>query len=150
MRQILLIFAALLPQFAMGLQNGLARTPPCGLNTYMAGGGGAAFLSKIGDFFVSTGMREMCFQYLNTDEGWEMHTRDNITNKLRWDANQYPQGIPAFTANLSARGLKFGLYGAASGVTCGAVSGQLGYEDLDVQTFVDWGVSYFKSDNCAS
>ena len=43
------------------------------------------------------------------------------------------------------------MYGAASGVTCnGVTAGQLGYEDLDVATFKRWGVSFLKSDNCAS
>lgn len=116
----------------------------------MAGGAGEVFLNSIGDYFISTGMVNSCFNQLNTDEGWEIGTRNATTHELMWDPNQYPSGIPNFTASLAARGLKFGLYGAASGVTCGGISGQLGYEDLDVATFVRWGVSYLKSDNCAT
>lgn len=67
-----------------------------------------------------------------------------------WDPNQYPSGMPAFAARLASAGIRLGLYGAASGVTCGGVSGQLGYEDLDMQTIASWGVRYWKSDNCAS
>jgi hypothetical protein len=50
--------------------------------------------------------------------------------------------MPAFAARLKAAGISLGLYGAASGVTCGGVSGQLGYEDLDMQTLQRWGVGY--------
>lgn len=32
---------------AAALENGLARTPPCGLNSYMSGKSGAAFLTSI-------------------------------------------------------------------------------------------------------
>jgi hypothetical protein len=144
------LLAALAALRVAALNNGLARTPPCGLNSYMSGGHGAAFLARQGDFFIATGMRESCFVYLNTDEGWEEAARDNVTHRLVPSLQQYPNGIKNFTAELAARGLKFGLYGAASGVTCGGVSGQLGFEDLDVATFVDWGVAYLKSDNCAS
>ena len=158
--------------------SGLALTPPCGLNSYMSGHSGEVFLQSIADFFVESGMRDLCFKYgsslpfppfpsdiastnlanvlcylcviVNSDEGWEMGQRNSSTHELMWDPNQYPSGIPAFAARLASAGIHLGLYGAASGVTCGGVSGQLGYEDLDMRTIADWGVSYWKSDNCAS
>lgn len=79
-----------------------------------------------------------------------MSQRNTTTHELQWDPNQYPSGMPAFAARLATDGISLGLYGAASGVTCGGVSGQLGYEDLDMQTVASWGVRYWKSDNCAS
>ena len=72
---------------ATALNNGLAITPPCGLNSYMAGGGGEAFLESIANYFVATGMDKMCFTFVNTDEGWEERTR-NATGFLAWDPNQ--------------------------------------------------------------
>ena len=137
---------------AAALENGLARTPPCGLNSYMSGKSGAAFLSSIADYFVSTGLDKQCFTFVNSDEGWEQGTRNATTHELMPDYAQYPGGIEPLVASLAAKGvgIKLGLYGAASGVTCGGISGQLGYEDLDVATLVRWGVGYWKSDNCAS
>ena len=134
------------------LNNGLALTPPCGLNSYMAGGSGAAFLSRQADWFVSTGLDKLCFTFVNSDEGWEEHARNATTSELVADPKQYPEGIPALVASLASKGvgIQLGLYGAASGVTCGGVSGQLGYEDLDAATLARWGVRYWKSDNCAS
>lgn len=137
---------------AHALTNGLALTPPCGLNSYMAGGSGAAFLEKQADWFVSTGLDKLCFTFVNSDEGWELGTRNATTSELVADPKQYPDGIPGLVASLASKGvgIKLGLYGAASGVTCGGVSGQLGYEDLDAATLARWGVGYWKSDNCAS
>ena len=145
-------FLTLLPVFTVALNNGLALKPPCGLNSYMAGKSGAAFLSSIADYFVQTGMDRLCFTLVASDEGWEKNQRDNVTHELVADPNQYPGGIPALVESLSQKGvgMKLGLYGAASGVTCGGISGQLGYEELDVATLVRWGVGYWKSDNCAS
>lgn len=48
------------------------------------------------------------------------------------------------------QGFKLGLYGAASGVTCGQMPGQLYHEDIDAATYAEWGIDYLKSDNCAS
>ena len=55
-----------------------------------------------------------------------------------------------FVKSIHAMGLKLGIYGAASGVTCGNMPGQLYHEDIDAQTYADWGIDYLKSDNCAS
>lgn len=153
MLQVLAVLTlSALPQPTTALLNGLALTPPCGLNSYMAGKSGAAFLSQQADFFVSTGMDKLCFTFVNSDEGWEDHQRNATTNELVADPNQYPEGIPGLVQSLAKKGvgMKLGLYGAASGVTCGGVSGQLGYENLDVATLTRWGVAYWKSDNCAS
>lgn len=118
----------------------------------MSGHSGAAFLSSMADYFVANGLDKLCFVYVNSDEGWEEGTRNATTHELVADAKQYPDGIPALVQSLAQKGvgMKLGLYGAASGVTCGGVSGQLGYEDLDVATLARWGVGYWKSDNCAS
>lgn len=150
----ILAMVALIVATASALNNGLARTPPCGLNSYMSGKSGAAFLSSMADYFVSHGWDKLCTSglFVNSDEGWELKTRNSTTHELVADPKQYPEGIPALVASLAAKGsgVKLGLYGAASGVTCGGISGQLGYEDIDVATLVRWGVGYWKSDNCAS
>jgi alpha-galactosidase len=46
-------------------------------------------------------------------------------------------------------GLKFGIYTSAGVETCArTMPGSLGHEDLDAQTFAEWGVDYLKYDNC--
>lgn len=41
---------------AHSLDNGIARTPPMGFNSYMSGLHGANGLMEIADFFVSSGL----------------------------------------------------------------------------------------------
>ena len=131
------------------LDNGLALTPPMGFNSYMAPQSGEAGLGAIADFMVSSGLREAGYNYVNTDEGWESSKRD-AQGRLQWSNSAYPSGGPAFIERLHKQKLKFGIYGAASGVTCGQDPGQLFHETIDAQTYADWGVDYLKSDNCAS
>ena len=110
---------------------------------------GEAGLTSVADFFESSGLQNSGYKYINTDEGWETKNRD-ANGKLQWSASAYPSGLPNFTASLHARGFLFGIYGAASGVTCGVNPGQLYHETIDAQSFADWGVDYVKSDNCAT
>eukprot|EP00658_Telonema_sp_P-2_P049997 TRINITY_DN3806_c0_g1_i2.p1 TRINITY_DN3806_c0_g1~~TRINITY_DN3806_c0_g1_i2.p1 ORF type:complete len:606 (+),score=98.43 TRINITY_DN3806_c0_g1_i2:3-1820(+) len=135
---------------AQALDNGVARTPPMGFNSYMAGVSGEAGLGRIASFLVASGLRDSGYTYVNTDEGWEDPNRDPTTGRLRWSVSAYPSGLPRFISKLHAMGLKFGIYGASSGVTCGESPGQLYHEQLDADTYAGWGVDYLKSDNCAS
>jgi hypothetical protein len=41
-------------------------------------------------------------------------------------------------------GLRLGIYTAVSTRTCGGYIGSLGYEDIDAQTFLKWGMSFVK------
>ena len=149
MPSLLRVHVLLLCATAHGLDNGVAVTPPMGFNSYMAPQSGATGLGEIASFFINSGMVHSGYEYINTDEGWELKGRDPATGKLQWNG-AYPDGIKGFTDKLKTMGLKYGIYGANSGVTCGVNPGQLYHEDIDAQTYVDWGVSYVKSDNCAS
>lgn len=131
------------------LDNGLAKTPPMGFNGYFAHVGGEEGLGAVADFLVSSGLRESGYVYVNTDEGWEEKSRDE-DGRLQWSSSEYPSGLPTFIDHLHKQGLKYGIYGAASGVTCGENPGQLYYEEVDAQTYASWGVDFLKSDNCAS
>lgn len=115
----------------------------------MSGVSGEAGLGSIADFIVSNGLHKSGYTYINTDEGWENKNRDE-NGKLQWKSSAYPSGLPTFIKKLNSMGLKYGIYGAASGVTCGENPGQLYYEDIDAQTYAEWGVEFLKSDNCAS
>jgi alpha-galactosidase len=46
------------------------------------------------------------------------------------------------------KGLKFGLYSSNSPKTCEGHAGGQGYEEIDAQTYADWGVDLLKYDNC--
>lgn len=46
------------------------------------------------------------------------------------------------------KGLLYGIYSSAGVLTCKGRAGSLYYEDIDAQDFADWGVDYFKYDDC--
>ena len=119
----------------VALDNGVGRTPPMGFNSYMSPSSlhNEKGLTTVGDFFVSSGLHAKGFEYVNTDEGWELPIRD-ANGDLAWDPLLYPSGLPKFIDSLHEKGLKFGIYGAASGVTCGKMPGNLYHEIEDAAT----------------
>jgi alpha-galactosidase len=94
----------------------------------------------IANYFVSSGLKNSGYEFVNSDEGWEQKQRDNTTGKIvpgpKFGGSD--AGIKALAAKIHGMGLKLGLYGAASGVTCGNMPGQLYHEDVDAQTYADW------------
>ena len=133
------------------LDNGVALTPPMGFNSYMSSAlQNEQGLRKAAEFIVNSGMRDLGYKYINTDEGWEESSRDSQGN-LQWNSTLYPSGLPTFIAFLHKNmSLLFGIYGAASGVSCGEKPGQLYFEKHDAAQYASWGVDFVKSDNCAS
>ena len=71
---------------ASALDNGVAATPPMGFNSYMAPGElhNEAGLGAVADFFVQSGLHAKGYTYVNTDEGWELGSRD-AQGALQWD-----------------------------------------------------------------
>ena len=149
---ILIMIFVIVCQTTVALDNGLAQTPPMGFNSYMAGPccQHEMGLGAVAKFVVSSGLAQLGYTYINTDEGWELPDRHPITGQLQWDPVLYPSGLPTFIQTLHNQSLRFGIYGASSGVTCGVRPGQLYHEGLDAETYSSWGVDFVKSDNCAT
>ena len=129
---------------AQALDNGLARTPPMGWNSWNCYGTGVTSrdLRATADFFVSSGLAKAGFTYVSTDDGW-MAGRD-AEGRLVPNSVNFPEGMPALVAYINKQGLKLGLYSAASSVVCSGRVGSLYNEAIDAQTFAAWGVSYAK------
>ena len=97
-------------------------------------------VQTIAEFFVSSGLVYSGYQYVNSDEGWEQKARNSSSGRLLPGPafGGSDAGIRALVAKIHGMGLKIGLYGAASAVTCGTMPGQLYHEDIDAQTYADW------------
>ncbi len=147
MFRVLSLIAAICTSFA--LPDGLGKTPVMGMNSWTAWGCGvtAADLLSVGQFFVSSGLRDKGYVYVDTDDCW-MGSRNATTGQMTPNYATFPDGISGLSASLHALGLKFGIYSAASSVVCSGHAGSLFYEQLDAQTFADWGVDLVKYDNC--
>jgi len=61
---------------------------------------------------------------------------------------RFPSGIPALADYVHMRGLKFGIRTDRGDKTCGGQPGSSGFEKLDANTFVAWGVDYVRSSSC--
>lgn len=131
----------------------LALTPPMGFNNWNSTHCRAEFnetmVKDIADIFVTKGLKEAGYQYVNLDDCWALPQRD-ADGKLVPDPVRFPNGIKAVADYVHSKGLKFGIYTSAGTKTCNSAGfpGALGHERSDAQQFADWGVDYLKYDNC--
>jgi alpha-galactosidase len=101
----------------------------------------------VADAFVSEGLKDAGYQYVVIDDIWEADERD-ADGRLTWDPAKFPSGIPALAEYVHSKGLKFGIYSCAGIRTCAGKPASYGYEEVDAQTFADWGVDFLKYDYC--
>lgn len=112
-----------------------------------------AMIRGIADKFISLGLRDAGYTYVNIDDCWANWQRDK-DGHLRANPKRFPSGIKALADYIHQHGLKFGLYSSAGTSTCEPLQenrgfpGGLGHEKQDAATFASWGVDYLKYDNC--
>lgn len=97
--------------------------------------------------FVSLGLRDLGYTYINIDDCWSLRQR-NATGHLVADPAKFSSGIDGLAREIHAMDLKLGLYGDAGLLTCASFPGSYGYEQQDADTIAAWGVDYWKYDNC--
>jgi alpha-galactosidase len=145
--------ASAAPAAAPTVDNGLARTPPMGFNnwnsTHCRAEFNEAMVKGIADAFVSQGLRDAGYTYVNIDDCWALPNRDASGNLVP-DPARFPNGIKAVADYVHSKGLKFGLYSSAGTKTCDTQGfpGGLGHEQQDANLWASWGVDYLKYDNC--
>ncbi|MGA3074419.1 MAG: alpha-galactosidase [Bryobacteraceae bacterium] len=130
------------------LDNGLARTPPMGWNSWnkFACNVSEDLIKQAADAMVSSGMQDAGYQYVVIDDCWQVD-RDAQGNIVP-DAKRFPAGIKAVADYVHAKGLKFGIYSDAGTGTCQNRPGGRGYEFQDARQYAAWGVDYLKYDWC--
>lgn len=132
------------------LQNGLARTPPMGWNSWNHFGCDIdeKIVRETADALISSGFNKLGYEYVNIDDCWAEQKRDK-NGRLVAKASTFPSGIKTLADYVHSKGLKLGIYSDAGFRTCsGQQPGSLGYEQIDADTFAEWGVDYLKYDNC--
>ncbi|HEX6966559.1 MAG TPA: glycoside hydrolase family 27 protein [Gemmatimonadaceae bacterium] len=130
------------------LDNGLARTPPMGWNSWNHFGCNVSeqLIEQTADAMVASGMRDAGYRYVVIDDCWQVARDANGT--LVADSVRFPHGIKALADYVHSKGLKFGIYTDAGTNTCQGRPGTLGHEAQDARTFAAWGVDYVKEDWC--
>jgi alpha-galactosidase len=140
----LVLFAAALP----ALDNGLAKTPPMGWNSWNKFGCNVSedLIKQMADAMVKTGMKDAGYQYIVIDDCWQV-SRDPDGNIVA-DAKRFPSGMKALADYVHSLGLKFGLYSDAGTATCQGRPGSRGYEFQDARQYAAWGADFLKYDWC--
>ena len=130
------------------VDNGLARTPPMGWNSWNKFGCNvsAQLIRGVADAISANGMRDAGYQFVTIDDCWQV-SRD-ANGVIMADPVRFPDGIKALADYVHGKGLKFGIYTDAGRKTCEGRPGSYGYEVIDAKTYASWGVDYVKVDWC--
>lgn len=133
---------------ALALDNGLARTPPMGWNSWnkFACNVSESLIREMADAAITSGMKDAGYQYIVIDDCWQV-SRDAEGNIVP-DAKRFPSGMKALGDYIHSKGLKFGIYSDAGTGTCQNRPGGRGYEFQDARQYAAWGVDYLKYDWC--
>jgi len=127
--------------------NGLARTPPMGWNSWnhFAAAVDDRTVRETADALVASGMAAAGYVYVNIDDTWEggRDARGNIVPN-----SKFPD-MRALADYVHGKGLKFGIYTSPGPVTCEGYEGSYGHEEQDARTFASWGVDFLKYDWCS-
>ncbi len=128
--------------------NGLAKTPPMGWNSWnlFAGKVDDATVRSIADAMVSSGMRDAGYVYVNIDDTWE-GVRD--ANGNLQTNHKFPD-MKALADYVHSKGLKLGIYSSPGPRTCAGYPASYGHEAQDAKTFAAWGIDYLKYDWCSA
>jgi alpha-galactosidase len=146
---VLVLLPAMYPFAGHTLDNGLARTPPMGWNSwnkFACKGINEQVIRETADTIASNGMKDAGYQYINLDDCWQI-SRDANGNIVA-DASKFPSGIKALADYVHSKGLKLGLYTDVGTKTCAGRPGTMGHEYQDAKQWAEWGVDYVKIDWC--
>ncbi len=129
--------------------NGTALTPPMGWSSWNA------FRQRIDENVIlemaeavkKTGLADAGYIYINLDDCWHSSMRDE-NGKLQGDFSTFPHGIKWLVEKINGLGLKAGIYSSNGTLTCESLPGSLYNEQIDAETFAEWGIEYFKYDYC--
>eukprot|EP00759_Apiculatamorpha_spiralis_P024348 PhF_6_TR27884/c0_g1_i5/m.40835/K07407/E3.2.1.22B, galA, rafA; alpha-galactosidase len=129
----------------------VAGTPPMGFNTWnlFACGVDADVLINTAKAMVSTGLSQVGYEYINSDDCWMLADRDANGNQVANPA-KFPYGFQNVTAFIHSLGLKSGLYTAKGTTTCAGFAASCDHEEQDAKQWASWGIDYVKDDDCSA
>ncbi|KAL2211310.1 glycoside hydrolase [Sarocladium strictum] len=133
------------------LDNGLGLTPSMGWsgwNVAQCESASEKYALDTANAFVSLGLKDLGYEYVNIDDCWTVKDRRDDTGHLIPDPDKWPRGMKAVADDIHDLGLKFGLYGCAGKLTCASYPGSEGYEQQDAESLAEWTVDFWKYDNC--
>lgn len=131
----------------VGGKNSLAITPPMGWNSWNVWGASVddAKIRAAAEAMVRTGLAGCGYQYINIDDAWEGE-RDG--DGVLQPNGKFPdmKGLADYVHRL---GLKLGIYTSPGPKTCQGFEGSYEHDEIDAQTYAEWGIDYLKHDWCS-
>ncbi|SPE39857.1 Alpha-galactosidase (fragment) [Candidatus Sulfopaludibacter sp. SbA3] len=117
--------------------NGLAKTPPMGWNSWnkFRGRVDDAGVRGMADAMASNGMKAAGYLYINIDDTWEggRDAQGNIQSNKK-----FPD-MKALADYVHSKGLRLGIYSSPGPNTCAGYEGTYGHEEQDAKTWAAWG-----------
>jgi alpha-galactosidase len=103
-----IFFCAVPPIWA--LDNGLAKTPPMGWNSWNKFGCNVSekLIRGMADAMVSSGMKDAGYQYIVIDDCWQV--KRDANGNIVPDPERFPSGMKSLADYVHSKGLKFGVY----------------------------------------
>ena len=135
-------------EFRIITGQGLALTPPMGWNSWNCWGLSVddQKVRAAADAFITSGLADHGWTYINIDDGWEAQER---TAKGELLANEKFPDMNGLAGYVHSQGLKLGIYSSPGPQTCGGFLGSYEHEKQDVATWAGWGIDYVKYDWCS-
>src|SRR5580704_4325922 len=138
-RTCLVIFVLFsMPIVGHALDNGLARTPPMGWNSwnkYACEGINEKVVRETADAMASNGMKDAGYVYVVIDDCWQ--TGRDAQGNIIADVERFPSGIKALADYVHGKGLKLGIYTDAGMLTCAKRPGSIGHEYQDARQYAN-------------
>ncbi|KAJ6107259.1 hypothetical protein N7523_008582 [Penicillium sp. IBT 18751x] len=147
----LAVLALLSSANALVRKDGVGRLPALGWNSWNAFGCDvdADKIMTAANEMVNLGLKELGYEYVNIDDCWSIKgARNSTTGRLMYNYTTFPDGISGLADQIHNLGLKIGIYSSAGETTCAGYPASLGREEIDAQTWAEWGIDYLKYDNC--
>ncbi|MCU4154703.1 glycoside hydrolase family 27 protein [Carboxylicivirga sp. A043] len=146
--QLLVCFTCVLGLSVKAQQDVLAPTPPMGWISWnlFEGNISESIVMELADAMVENGLKEAGYEYIILDDLW--HGGRDADGKVYPDPKKFPNGMKVVADYVHSKGLKFGIYTDIAEYTCAGMVGSLAYEEMDAQTYAEWGVDYIKCDYC--
>jgi alpha-galactosidase len=149
-------------EFKFVAEGKLALTPALGWNSWNVYRASISdeLARKTADAFVTTGLIDHGWTYINLDDGWENlpqqrgnRGRPGMEGPARAEdgtinTNEKFPDMKALGDYIHSKGLKFGIYTGPGPTTCQGLEASWQHELQDFKTFADWGVDYIKYDWC--
>ncbi|KAK6508744.1 hypothetical protein TWF506_010821 [Arthrobotrys conoides] len=132
------------------LNNGLARKPQMGWNTWNTFGCNInqQTILTAAQAIKNSGLIDYGYEYVVIDDCWSVKSGRDGQGNLVADPSKFPNGIKWLADQVHALGLKIGIYSSAGTLTCASYPASLGREQQDAKLWASWGIDYLKYDNC--